>query len=1002
MPLPLLLTSGAPAASAGASGKLAKAGVKREGLTLPLHLTELEDDLPQELYALLDPSARVALPQPGATTGRRLDNWKLDKLVSQLGKSKATWRRALVLYEWLKDSGHKLDDRLCTTLIRMCADQRDAMTALAVYEWMRAPGSVGGGDLRPTVFTYTAVMRAALNGALLERAMGVWDDAQACGIRPDSRLCVIFMEVCARLGQTDRALGMYAAMRAGPPRAPCAPTVHAYTAAMRAASEGRRWAKALDIWHDMREAACVPTAHAYAAVISACACGRAWQRAVALFEEMSAAGITPDVVSCTALVSALASGGEADKAEAVVQWMLRTGLRPNVRTYTALMSAMASAKQCTRAVEVLYKMQLPEWGSVSPNAYTYSVLIKALGDNGYWQLAEAVFASVEQSVLALRATSSADATTSGFGGGGGAYGAPAAHSGGGAWPAGAGGGAAQLQAEAAPRAPAWASASLLNGIELDIPTAIAGGAAAGSDAHNPTLDPQISGFGGFGGGIIGGGGGAGGYGGFGGIGVSGGGLCAPASGGPAGAMPPPLRAPGGGAFTPGGALSGLAVALRAPPTPRAPPAPIARPAARQAPAAAGQAPAPGGVDSGSAAVRGGSTGGSVAIAPGQQQLPGGGGASGSAASASGDDAVVNEVVCGALMTAYERAGMWAECIGVLSRSQALGLQPNVVMYNTAISAAGKAGQLELAESLFARVRRPDGVTHESLIAAYGLCGQPTKAEAALRRMSRSGFQPRDYAYCGLIAAYSLAGDTEGALAVLRRVRSGGGQASIHVYNALLAACERGGRAETGLKLLATMSKDGLEPNAVTNALMSAVGRRGVQSAGLMRRFLRALESGVYATPRSHDVFSRYRTEELKLNRSAETLRVQFPEGKMASSFAAKNSLARATAIQLSSFEPPLAKRFALRQAAAVRSGQSKAEAEAAGAIALAREVAAARRTGGGGSGVSPVALAQRAEEEALARATEALMGGAAPVARGGRGSRNERERGAGQQHTGQM
>lgn len=83
-----------------------------------------------------------------------------------------------------------------------------------------------------------------------------------------------------------------------------------------------------------------------------------------------------DVVSCTALVGALASGGEADKAEAVVQWMLRSGLQPNVRTYTALMSAMAVGGQCVRAVEVLYKMQLPEWGSVAPNTYSYSVLIK--------------------------------------------------------------------------------------------------------------------------------------------------------------------------------------------------------------------------------------------------------------------------------------------------------------------------------------------------------------------------------------------------------------------------------------------------------------------------------------------------------------------------------------------------------------------------------------------------------------------------------------------------
>eukprot|EP00955_Chlamydomonas_euryale_P077138 362866-Chlamydomonas_euryale.AAC.9 len=59
------------------------------------------DELPQELYNLLDAAAHVRLPAAGAP-GLRLNNWKLDKLVSQLGKNKGTWRRAIVLYEWLK------------------------------------------------------------------------------------------------------------------------------------------------------------------------------------------------------------------------------------------------------------------------------------------------------------------------------------------------------------------------------------------------------------------------------------------------------------------------------------------------------------------------------------------------------------------------------------------------------------------------------------------------------------------------------------------------------------------------------------------------------------------------------------------------------------------------------------------------------------------------------------------------------------------------------------
>jgi hypothetical protein len=51
----------------------------------------------------------------------KLDNRELDKLVGALGRSRATWRRALLLHEWLLGLGHAPDDRLCTTLIRVCA-----------------------------------------------------------------------------------------------------------------------------------------------------------------------------------------------------------------------------------------------------------------------------------------------------------------------------------------------------------------------------------------------------------------------------------------------------------------------------------------------------------------------------------------------------------------------------------------------------------------------------------------------------------------------------------------------------------------------------------------------------------------------------------------------------------------------------------------------------------------------------------------------------------------
>lgn len=72
--------------------------------------------LPTELLQLADASAPVSLPPPHTVPPGTLDNRELDKLVGTLGRNKATWRRALVLSQWLQESGHVLDDRLCTTV----------------------------------------------------------------------------------------------------------------------------------------------------------------------------------------------------------------------------------------------------------------------------------------------------------------------------------------------------------------------------------------------------------------------------------------------------------------------------------------------------------------------------------------------------------------------------------------------------------------------------------------------------------------------------------------------------------------------------------------------------------------------------------------------------------------------------------------------------------------------------------------------------------------------
>jgi hypothetical protein len=74
------------------------------------------DRLRAALSALADPARPLALPPAAALQEAGLDNRELDKLMSAIGRNRSTWRRALVLFEWLKEAAHAMDDRLCTTV----------------------------------------------------------------------------------------------------------------------------------------------------------------------------------------------------------------------------------------------------------------------------------------------------------------------------------------------------------------------------------------------------------------------------------------------------------------------------------------------------------------------------------------------------------------------------------------------------------------------------------------------------------------------------------------------------------------------------------------------------------------------------------------------------------------------------------------------------------------------------------------------------------------------
>lgn len=354
--------------------------------------------LPAYVSRLMDPSAMPDLPS--VVTGlSRDDNAALDRIIGTMAKHRATWTRSVLLFDWLVEHGHEVDERLCATVIRLCTSRGNPSKALEVYKWMRL------NRVPCSLFTYTSVMKAALVGGDIEYALDVFKQASDAipNEKMDSHIHTLLIEALDRKGDIEQALQVFNDVQEG---GASVPSVQVCTATMKAASNAGKVDEAVEIWNDMKLKGTKPSAHAYATIIHVHGRAGDWKEAMHKFDEMINRGIRADVVSCTALVDALATNGAWTRAERFMEWMRRQRIHPNVRTYSVLVGAYVKHAEFARASALFDQMQSGALGLKNrPNEFTYSVLIKRLGEKGKWEEAESVFMSLQRAILDKKASS---------------------------------------------------------------------------------------------------------------------------------------------------------------------------------------------------------------------------------------------------------------------------------------------------------------------------------------------------------------------------------------------------------------------------------------------------------------------------------------------------------------------------------------------------------------------------------------------------------------------
>ncbi|XBH57475.1 hypothetical protein VPH35_079077 [Triticum aestivum] len=156
---------------------------------------------------------------------------------------------------------------------------------------------------------------------------------------------------------------------------------------------------------------------------------------------------------------------------------------------------------------------------------------------------------------------------------------------------------------------------------------------------------------------------------------------------------------------------------------------------------------------------------------------------------------------------------------------------DVIVYNTMISACGRAKDWRQVEKLWGRLAENSLsgtlMTYDLLVSTFVQCGQSELVIAAYEEMLRDGLDPSEDIMKAIIASCTKEGRWEFALATFRRMLSAGMKPNIIVFNSVINSLGKAGEDELAFRMYHLLTSSELEPDQYTwSALLSALYRSG--------------------------------------------------------------------------------------------------------------------------------------------------------------------------------
>mmetsp|Transcript_72809 Transcript_72809/g.129273 ORF Transcript_72809/g.129273 Transcript_72809/m.129273 type:complete len:676 (+) Transcript_72809:2-2029(+) len=144
-----------------------------------------------------------------------------------------------------------------------------------------------------------------------------------------------------------------------------------------------------EVWNQMLNSGITATVVTYGCYIDACLRNEDVQTAQQLFKTMHEKGVLPNAVIYTSLIRGLAAAAQPAKAFAMYRRMREAGVEPTSVTFNSVLDMVARQLSDPGALqEVLDDMTAM---NATPDAITYSILIKAMCNTGNLSSAVALF-----------------------------------------------------------------------------------------------------------------------------------------------------------------------------------------------------------------------------------------------------------------------------------------------------------------------------------------------------------------------------------------------------------------------------------------------------------------------------------------------------------------------------------------------------------------------------------------------------------------------------------